>query len=497
MQNEKSPSDGEEEIKKVEVPTEINEEIRQKAAKNIRFSFFTLIRNLLTFIKETMNLDAGTDMQGTIQGIKKDIDFKGYAVWILICSIFIASIGLYVNSAAVVIGAMLISPLMGPILGMGLSIGTNDWETLKRSLKGFGVAVIVALLTSFIFFTIIPLPESTPEILARTKPTFLDAFVAVFGGLAGIIAGSRSEKSNVIPGVAIATALMPPLCTAGYGLAIGDFRFFFGALYLFLMNSFFICFSTTVIVRLLKFPIKSFVDPIKERKVKTYIFIFAILIVIPSMWLFWGVAKESSFKRNASLFIKENVKYPGTEVGSIQLNYTDSVSSIKLGLLGNLVPQEVVESWKDKLKASDFSGVSLEVIQAKDLQSDLVEIEGKMLNMKSEMYKDFYQKSLNDLSSKDEKIRLLESELFRYRQDQIPFDQVSKELHIHYKDVIGFSFGSMVTDDFGHKDTIATIIVQRDSALVSELGRSSDKDLIDYLKVRLELDSIRLIDLLE
>ncbi len=481
---------------KADQPVEINEEARQEATSNIKFSMQSLIVNLWTFIKETMNLDVGTDMEGTIQGIKKDIDFKGYSVWILICSIFIASIGLYVNSAAVVIGAMLISPLMGPILGLGLAIGTNDLETLKRSLRGLGVACVVALLTSFIFFTIIPLHEATPQILARTRPTFLDAFVAVFGGLAGIIAGSRSEKSNVIPGVAIATALMPPLCASGYGLAIGDWAVFFGALYLFLLNSFFICLSTTLIVRLLRFPIKIFIDPIKERKVKTYIYVFAILIVIPSALLFIDVAKESSFKRNANIFITSIVKYPGMEVGSKQLVYTDSVSVIKLGLLGNTVPAEVLDSWMDALKGSTMEQVDLQVIQAIDLKSDLVEMEGKMLNMKSEMYKDFYQRSLDDLASKDDKIKLLENELFRYKHNQIPFEQVSKEVRIQNKDISVFSFGTMFVAQLGNQiDTIPTFVIERDSMLTLEMEEVANKDLVDFLKIRLDMDSIHLIKL--
>lgn len=188
-------------------------------------------------ISNTLNIRKGADISGTIEGIKKDIDFRGPNVYILICSIIIASIGLNVNSAPAIIGAMLISPLMGPILGMGLSIGTYDWSTLKRSLHSLGIAIFVSLLTSFIYFQISPLQEIQQELLARTRPTILDVFIALFGGFAGIIAGSRKEKTNVIPGVAIATALMPPLCTAGFGLATGNYSFFLGALYLFFINS--------------------------------------------------------------------------------------------------------------------------------------------------------------------------------------------------------------------------------------------------------------------
>ncbi|HAP70095.1 MAG TPA: TIGR00341 family protein, partial [Flavobacteriales bacterium] len=204
---------------------------------------------------------------------------RGYVVWILICSIFIASIGLNLNSTAVIIGAMLISPLMAPILAIGLSVGTNDWDTLKRALKNFGVMVVVALMTSTLYFLITPLQEAQPELLARTSPTFLDALIAIFGGLAGIIGISRRSRGNVIPGVAIATALMPPLCTAGYGLANGQWSFFFGAFYLFTLNSIFIAGATFIIVRYLKFPLVSFVNSDTEKKVKRYMLAFVILVI--------------------------------------------------------------------------------------------------------------------------------------------------------------------------------------------------------------------------
>ena len=185
----------------------------------MRFEWLRFVLAFKDFAASRLSLTDDADLEGTSEILKKDIDFKGASVYILICSIFIASIGLNLNSAAVVIGAMLISPLMGPILGIGFSVGTNDWETLKSALKSFGVMVVVSLITSTLYFLITPLREVQPELLARTKPTFLDALIAIFGGLAGIIGVSRSVRGNVVPGVAIATALMPPLCTAGYGLA--------------------------------------------------------------------------------------------------------------------------------------------------------------------------------------------------------------------------------------------------------------------------------------
>lgn len=203
-----------------------------------------LIRTLL-YLRDRFDLEEGKeDELETIDYISKNVEFKGANLWILIFAIFVASIGLNVNSTAVIIGAMLISPLMGPIMGIGLAAGINDFELLKRSFRNLGVAVFIAILTSTVYFYITPIHDAQSELLARTEPTVWDVLIALFGGLAGIIAGSRKEKSNAVPGVAIATALMPPLCTAGYGLATGNLYYFIGAFYLFFINSVFISLST-------------------------------------------------------------------------------------------------------------------------------------------------------------------------------------------------------------------------------------------------------------
>src|SRR5690606_16316069 len=220
-------------------------------------------------------------------------------------------IGLNLNSPAVIIGAMLIAPLMGPILGVGLAVGTNDVELLWKALKNFGVMVSISLVTSTIYFLITPLVEHHPEILARTTPTTLDILVAIFGGIAGIVAGSRKEKNNVIPGVAIATALMPPLCTSGFGLATGNWNFFFGAFYLFMLNSIFICVSTIIGVRYLGFPMKKFVNKAREKKVKTWMAIVMTIIIIPSLWIFYGVVRESWFRSHADRFVSEVIVMHG------------------------------------------------------------------------------------------------------------------------------------------------------------------------------------------
>lgn len=234
---------------------------------NKKLRLIVLLREI---IHDRFNLEEDKASEDEIiENVKKGIEFKGMNLWVLIFAIFIASIGLNVNSTAVIIGAMLISPLMGPIMGIGLGIGINDFELIKKSYKNLGVAVLISVITSTFYFLITPLSDAQSELLARTTPTIWDVFIALFGGLAGIVAATRKSISNVIPGVAIATALMPPLCTAGYGLATGTLSYFLGAMYLFFINSVFISLATYLIVRFTKFHKKEFLDPLREKKSKT------------------------------------------------------------------------------------------------------------------------------------------------------------------------------------------------------------------------------------
>ena len=292
----------------------------------------------LLYIRDRFDLQEGKeDELETIEYISKNVEFKGANLWILIFAIFVASVGLNVNSTAVIIGAMLISPLMGPIMGIGMAAGINDFELLKRSLRNLGVAVFIAILTSSIYFSFTPLDDAQSELLARTEPTIWDVLIALFGGLAGIIAGSRKEKSNAIPGVAIATALMPPLCTAGYGLATMNMYYFFGAFYLFFINSVFISLSTYLIVRFMKYPKKEFLDEKKEKRVQTYITIFTILTIVPSVYLAYGIVMRSIWEEQAKTFFQTELIYPRTQVISTELSYNTDPRLIKINLIGDML----------------------------------------------------------------------------------------------------------------------------------------------------------------
>ncbi|MAX79307.1 MAG: TIGR00341 family protein [Crocinitomicaceae bacterium] len=464
-----------------------NEENKQV----MKYSFLKFIVNLWNYVKHLMNLKDGADIDQTIEGIKRDIDFKGHSIWILIASIFIASIGLNVNSAAAVIGAMLISPLMGPILGAGLAIGTNDFEVLKRSLRSFATAVIVSIITSTIYFLLSPISEAQSELLARTKPTILDVFIAIFGGLAGIIAGSRREKSNVIPGVAIATALMPPLCTAGYGLASGQFNYFFGAFYLFLLNSIFICMSTYLIVRYLEFPKKAFIDPVREKKVKRYIVATVLAIVLPSAWLFVDVIRESYFRTRATQFISENLNFDKTDIMSSKITYGDT-SHIDIYLVGDKLEDDVVNNLEKRMLSYGLDKSVLEIHQAGASEKDFSSLSREV---RVGVIEDLYRKNENSIKQKDSLIQVLSSELQNLKSDTIPFASIQGEIRVNYDGVKDVSYAKLVTSNRANLiDTIPTFILSWDNENTPLEKATKRVKIENWLKIRLKDPKVQVIN---
>ncbi len=296
------------------------------------------------------DLKDDTDEAATLTRIKSGVDFTGSNLWILVMAVFIASIGLNTNSTAVIIGAMLISPLMGPIMGIGLGLGINDLELIRRSLRNLVIAVLISLLASALYFYLTPLQEAQSELLARTHPTIYDVLIAIFGGISGIIASSRIEKGNAIPGVAIATALMPPLCTAGYGIATGQWGFFFGAFYLFFINSLFICLSTFVLIRLMKFEKVHFVDPEREKRVGRSIALLAFFTILPSLYAAWEAVDQSLFENRARHYIAEVFHFENTQVLKSHLDYQRSQPKIELFLMGQTLTQAQTQKLLNILK---------------------------------------------------------------------------------------------------------------------------------------------------
>ena len=335
----------------------------------------------------------------------------------------IASIGLNINSTAVVIGAMLISPLMGPIMGIGLGAGINDFALIKKSAKNLGVAAFLCILTSAMYFYITPLHEAQSELLARTQPRLWDVLIASFGGFAGIVAGSRKEKSNAIPGVAIATALMPPLCTAGYGLANGNWNYLIGALYLFFINGVFISFTTFIIVRALKYPRKQFSSPAVEQRVKRYIYIFVFCTAIPSVYLAYGVVQRTIFTQNALRFIGDEFDLPSTDVINQKLVMREGQGMISLTLYGKSIPPDQLDRIKKRMVNYNLDNVEL-IIKQGQLDEYLTDTKLEFAQMSDQLkigiVEDLYRDNARVIQDRDERIRLLETELMKYQLKQYP-----------------------------------------------------------------------------
>ena len=359
------------------------------------------------------------------QTIESGITFRGTNLWVLIFAIFIASVGLNVNSTAVIIGAMLISPLMGPINGMGYSIATYDMPLLQRSLKNFTFAVTVSLLTSATYFFISPVSMARSELLARTSPTIYDVLIALSGGMAGIIAVSSKNKGNVIPGVAIATALMPPLCTAGYGLANGKWLFMLGALYLFTINTVFIGISSIIVSRILKFPIRTIPDPVRRKRINTWLTVIITITMLPSVYLGYLLVLNERFYENASQYVKAVSNYKGSYLLKNEIN--EATKEIVLIYGG----QPLDEQKKNILisKKSDFQLQKASVlIQQGFMPDDLSSSESQLELMKKEI-----DRLQSELQSKKQ---LLDSNEYRMKMGNM----LLSEIHTLYPELTGCSY---------------------------------------------------------
>lgn len=441
---------------------------------------------LKQFLYELLDIKHDTDKKGTIEDIKENISMKGHTAWVLVFSILIASIGLNIGSPAIVIGAMLISPLMGPILGVGLSIGINDIDTLRRSLINLGVMVGLSLLTSFLFFLIPIFRNETPELLARTAPDVRDVFIAMAGGLALIIAISRrSKQTNTIAGVAIATALMPPLCTAGYGLAIGNLSYFGGAMFLFTINTIFIALAAFAIVKYLHFPMVKYLNSANRKRIARLVSIIAFLVFAGSIYLFFNLFKINQFKQSAENLIAD-IKKSGISIideKDEDLDYNSN--SVKIYVYGKKLSSEEINYWTAKLPKYGLKKTKLIIEQGVD--SDLMhEVENLTeLYRKNQILITTRDESLKE---KEEKIKLLETELGKYYSSQIPFVQISEEAQINYGGLKQLSYAKLINTNFTTVDTITVFNAEWD-ADVSNKSQEQIK-LKKWLKTRLNLDTL-------
>ena len=451
-------------------------------------SRFGLFKRMLVFLRDRVSLsDDQAHESEIVDSVRRNIEFRGTNLWVLIFSIFIASIGLNVNSTAVIIGAMLISPLMGPIMGVGLGIAIFDFDLLRRSFKNLIIFVVFSVITSTFYFLISPISDAQSELLARTTPTTYDVLIALFGGLAGIVAASRKDKGTVIPGVAIATALMPPLCTAGYGLATGQWNFFFGAFYLFFINSVFIAFATYLIVQFLKFSKKEYVDPETEKRVKRYTLIFVIITVLPSIWLAYGIINKSVFERDAHNYLRSAFDFPRTEILQQTLDYDADNPTIEVLVIGDPLSDDDITRLENRLGDFGLTNTTLNVRQS---GSDNIRRD-EIGQIRSVILEDLYRRSEDELRSKDEQISLLEREVVRLKSQDLPILDIANEAKALYPNLRQFTaYKSLIPDLESNRVDTVTLAY---GSFTSRLSATDRARFTEWLKVRTASASVQLI----
>ncbi len=415
--------------------------------------------------------------------IRSNVSLRGTNLWVLIIAIVIASVGLDVNSTAVVIGAMLISPLMGPIMGIGYGIGVYDFPLIRKSVVSLAVATLIAFLTSTVYFMLSPLSEAHSELLARTSPTIWDVLIAFFGGMAGIIAATHKNRSNVIPGVAIATALMPPLCTAGYGLANGQWNFFFGAFYLYIINSVFIAFASVIIVSGMKLPHRNYVDAPTEKRIKKYLYGLVLITVVPSLYLAYNLVKGEVFSQRAKSFIANEFTFEESYYTNLEIN--PKSKTIELSLIGKTVPKEALKAIEQKLASSGLESASLVVRQAGQDKIDT-------LSLKTSIIADLYKESQSALDSRDQQIATLNEKLNTYKTTEMLMESVTPELHTLFPEintvVLANGISSTLQNELFQKK-ITLLLVQAKK----KLSPQDSERLVAWLRERLKTKDIKLI----
>jgi uncharacterized hydrophobic protein (TIGR00271 family) len=412
-----------------------------------------------------------------VDNIDRGVEFRGTSLWVLIFAIFIASLGLNVNSTAVIIGAMLISPLMGPIMGLGLAVGINDLSLLRRSIFNYLLATVTALATSTVFFLISPLNSAHSEILARTSPNIYDVLIALFGGLAGILATGSKQKGNVIPGVAIATALMPPLCTAGYGLATLQIYYFIGAFYLFIINTVFIALATFITVRLLHLPYKRLPDKNADVRAKRVIWAIVILTLVPSIYFGYDIVMQDKFMKKANLFIETEAKFPNDYLLSKNIDAKNYRITLTFG--GQQIPESQIAGLKSKLKAFGLERTRLEVQQGFAYLSATNTAEDGQVKQLSLI-----------LKSKEAALQAIQLKMDSLNDLRKTAFQVFRELKVQYPDITSAIINPSERIS-GDDSTQPVLLVILDFS--GNKNSAERKKMEDWMKVRLSEKNIEIL----
>jgi|TARA_B110000211_G_scaffold223808_1_gene274150 uncharacterized hydrophobic protein (TIGR00271 family) len=476
----------------------VKDKFTEQSKQDIKKDAKGLFESIKKFLLELLDFREDTDHVATIEAIKVDIPFKGATAWILIFAVFVASIGLNANSTAVVIGAMLISPLMGPILGIGMSIAINDIDTLRKSLSNLATMIILSLLTAFLFFYIFPLSEDNSELLGRVRPDIRDVLIAFFGGLALMVARTKKGTvASVIFGVAIATALMPPLCTAGYGLAVGKWSYFFGAMYLFLINTIFIALATFLVLKLLKFRMIRYANSAKRKRIAQLASLLALVVMIPAIYTFIKVYKENKVNTQLSLFIKNEIK-SNRLYQLMDDEYNEKEKKLSLNFFN-----EVTQAEKNSLQNS--LSTDPRYVDCNDIIIDIKGSDTKSFDLITTAYKDKSEELketkniIDGLHMQIEDLEVIISSLNnRIEQDAlnenekaIAFSRISKDAKIRYNEILAIGFAKILrSKDFIKVDTIPLVTIKWGSNINDSIISLKELELRSWLQAEMKLDTL-------
>ena len=434
------------------------------------------------FLKTTLNLTNDVDIQAAIEDIRSNIPFRGPNVYILFVAIIIASVGLNVNSIPVIIGAMLISPLMGPITGLGLGLGTNDRELVLFSIKNLLVMVGISLLAATLYFMLTPLEIDNPtELLARTRPTIYDVFIALFGGLAGVLETARKEKGTVISGVAIATALMPPLCTVGYGIANLSWQYTIGALFLFSINCIFIAMAAYLMAKFLKFPVKT----VEQHRTRYFILSYALVILLAATSIFTGyhVIRENDFTKLANRFVKKNQNIGKTYIYDSQVNIDNKPYMLELRLAGETLNEDTKEML---LRDAENYGI---------MRSQIVIHEDATVQVdrfnETEIVKNLMATNASNVQVRDDSIKVLNAQITAYKQRELPAKQLAEELQVQLPSITRLTLakGTALEQNVVMSEEQVVVV-----AHCSEMPSEEEKTRVyEWLKIRLQVEDLEML----
>ena len=443
-----------------------------------------------SFIEEYLDVRRDkADESEAVKSIREGVEMKGATIWILIAAILLASLGLNVNSTAVIIGAMLISPLMGPIMGVGLAIGLGDFDLMKRSFKSYLIVTLFSVVTATLFFLISPsVSGGQSELLARTSPTIYDVFIALFGGAAGFIALSTTKKGSVIPGVAIATALMPPLCTAGFGLATGNLIYFLGAFYLYFINSVFICVATYLGTRFMRFSRLKYVDKEREKKVRKYIVWVVVLTMIPAVYLTYGILNDTIYEGSVNRFVNEQLSFDNAQVVDKKVEKRDGTKELRVVLVGKEVADSTIIMAQRRMADYNLGDTKLVVLQGvSGQQAATMDI----TSVRAQVLEDFYKNGEVKLQQQAVLIDSIQGLLNGY----LTYDELARilmpEMKVLYPQVSRFSLSKTLemSIDSARVDTVTFAIIH----LNKRIDDREKSKMVEWLKARTNSKELRLL----